>query len=526
MFSHLKRWYEEDAILPFVDLKDHPFGMKDMLIAVIVVALTTVLGLMFHIAGFSDVTIITLYILAVQIIAIQVSGLFSNAVISLVCVIAFNFFFTDPKYTLLAYDPDYPVTFVVMFFVAFLAGSIANRLKNILSQSERTLLRTQVLLDTSQLLSKTHEKEEIVEIIGMQIHRMLERDVEVVLKGEDGNDTYWYFPKSCERAFASEIDTDAVNWTLCSAKKSGARESAYPGTQAVYYPIVQNERIYGAIGIQMGNATLDHFSETMVQSILNQCGLAMENVRTVKEKEQEALKAQNEKLRADLLRAISHDLRTPLTAISGNASILMSSEASFDDTTRKQLYSDIYDDSIWLVNLVENLLAVSRAINGTMQLRCTSELLNDVVDEALKHVDRHVGEHELNFESSSDVLLAKMDVHLIEQVVINLVNNAIKYTPQGSNIKVATRKAGRMAVVTVSDDGPGIAKEDLPHVFEMFYNGRKNASDASKSLGIGLALCKSIVEAHDGTISVTNVRPHGASFRFSIPIQEVELNEP
>ncbi len=525
MFSHIKKWAHEHLYPWVLDVNEHPFGVKDLMIIVLIISITTIIGCLFHILGFSDVTVITLYILAVLIIAIQISGRFSNAVISLICVIVFNFFFTDPKYTLLAYDPEYPVTFIVMFIVAFLAGSIADRLKNLAQQSERTLYRTQTLLDSSQLLSKAHEKEEIAEVIGIQVHKLLDRDVEVILADESGEKEAWYYPESCKSSFTALIEQNAADWTLMSGKDSGLQAAVYPGANGTYYPILQNGKNYGVVGVRTDHVPIDDFSESILHSILNQCGLAMENVRTMKEKEEEALHAQNEKLRADLLRAISHDLRTPLTAISGNASILLSSEQSFDEETRKQLYSDIYDDSIWLVNLVENLLAVSRAINGTMQLRCTTELLDDVVDEAMKHIDRHAKDHVITVNKSSDMILAKMDVHLVEQVIINLVNNAIKYTGAGSKITVSTQIAGKMAVIRVEDDGDGISSEDLPHLFEMFYNGKKNVADAGKSLGIGLALCKSIVEAHGGTISANNVRPHGASFRFSIPMQEVNLNE-
>ena len=240
-----------------------------------------------------------------------------------------------------------------------------------------------------------------------------------------------------------------------------------------------------------------------MSAIISQCELAMENIRSVKDKEEAAMKAQNEKLRADLLRSISHDLRTPLTSISGNASMLMNSEQTFDEATRRQLYTDIYDDSIWLVNLVENLLAISRVQNGTMQLRTTTEVLDDVIDEALRHIDRHVQEHTLTVRKSPDIILAKMDVHLIVQVIINIVNNAVKYTPAGSEIIVSTS----------------------PHLFEMFYNGSKEVADARKSMGLGLALCKSIVEAHGGSIFEKNVVPHGAAFVFTLPTEELPDGE-
>ena len=203
----------------------------------------------------------------------------------------------------------------------------------------------------------------------------------------------------------------------------------------------------------------------------------------------------------------------------------MNSEQTFDEATRRQLYTDIYDDSIWLVNLVENLLAISRVQNGTMQLRTTTEVLDDVIDEALRHIDRHVQEHTLTVRKSPDIILAKMDVHLIVQVIINIVNNAVKYTPAGSEIIVSTSQKQNMAYITIQDNGGGIPEEDRPHLFEMFYNGSKEVADARKSMGLGLALCKSIVEAHGGSIFEKNVVPHGAAFVFTLPTEELPDGE-
>lgn len=531
MLSHLIRKLKTIRFYPDAKQTESGFGVKDILVIAGIIALTTAIGSFFHLAGFSDATVITLYILAVQIIAIQISGWKSNAAVSLICVIVYNFFFTNPKYTLLAYDPDYPITFVVMFFVSFLAGSIADRLKSLARESHLTLYRTQVLLDTSQLLSRAHEQSEVAEVLGLQAHKLTELNVFVALAAPDFEGSgesvaalsALFYPPEGKTFFTSQIEKEAAVWAMKSGKKSGSDAFVYQGAQGRYYPIIQNEKVYGVLGLNVAHNAPDHFTETILHSILNQCARAMETVLTAREKEQEKLRAQNEKLRADLLRAISHDLRTPLTSISGNASILLNSGETFDNDTKNQLYTDIYDDSIWLVNLVENLLSVSRAINGTMQLHCTMELLDDVIDEALNHVDRHAKNYHIHYSNGGNMILAKCDVHLIEQVIINLVNNAIKYTPSGSTIEIEVTMKGNFAHVSVTDNGPGILSSDLPHLFEMFYNGRKTAADASKSLGIGLALCKSIVEAHGGSISVANVQPHGARFTFTLPSQEINM---
>ncbi len=339
MFSRLTTWLLGNTLCrENAPVKAH-VRYKDVFSIAGIIGMVTLLGLLIHYLGFSDVSVITLYILAVQIIAVRVSGRISNAVVSLLCVAIYNFFFTDPKYTLLAYDPDYPMTFVIMFIVSFLAGSLADRLKRMAGQSERNRYRTQILYDTSQLLNKALVSQEAAEVLG--------------------------YPDTCRSTFEGQADQDALVWSVRSRAKSGAGTSVYPGARCSYAPLYQGSHTYGAVGVLPGDAGLDEFSESIMSAIISQCELAMENIRSVKDKEEAAMKAQNEKLRADLLRSISHDLRTPLTSISGNASMLMNSEQTFDEATRRQLYTDIYDDSIWLVNLVENLLAISRVQNGS-----------------------------------------------------------------------------------------------------------------------------------------------------------------
>ena len=237
------------------------------------------------------------------------------------------------------------------------------------------------------------------------------------------------------------------------------------------------------------------------------------------------LLAQKEQLRANLLRSISHDLRTPLTSISGNASNLLFNSGSFDEITKKQIYSDIYEDSMWLINLVENLLSVSRMEDGKMILHIQTELMDEIVTEALLHIKKRSMEHNIKVFHAEELLLARMDGRLIVQVIINLVDNAIKYTPKGSDITIYTRKEKEWIVVEVSDTGNGIAEEDKDRVFEMFFTGSNTIADSRRSIGLGLFLCKSIVEAHGGEMELLDAIPHGSIFRFTLPAGEVNLHE-
>lgn len=333
--------------------------------------------------------------------------------------------------------------------------------------------------------------------------------------GEELNDDSFIYNN--EKAVAA--------WVMKNNKHAGATTDTLSNAKCLYLAIRVNDRVYGVVGIVIDDSPLDAFENSIMMSILGECALALESEKNAREKEETAIIAKNEQLRANLLRAISHDLRTPLTSISGNASNLLSNGESFDSDTKKQLYTDIYDDSMWLINLVENLLSVTRLEDNTLNLNISENLMDDVITEALCHVNRKKIEHKIKVENETDFLLAKMDAKLIVQVVINIVDNAIKYTQKGSTILITTKKQGNKAIVSIADDGEGISDEMKSRVFDMFYSGANKIADCRRSLGLGLSLCKSIINAHGGTISVSDNVPHGTVFTFTLPAGEVQLHE-
>lgn len=498
----------------------------DILKSAAVLCITTVLGFAFQSFGLSEANIITIYILSVLVISIIASSPVYSLLSSVASVVIFNFFFTEPKYTLLAYDTDYPVTFLVMFLAALITGSLAAKLKNHARKSAQVAYGTKILLDTNQLLGQAKGSEEILKVTAKQLVKLFERDIVVYSAKEQCEPELFPAGKNAlSTEYFKEDEKAAARWAWQKNEHTGASTNEYPDAKCLYLPVRVNENIYGAIGIAAKNQPLDVFEKSMLLSIIGECSLALENDKNAREKEAAAVLAENEQLRANLLRSISHDLRTPLTSISGNASNLMSNGKSFDEATKQKLYADIYEDSIWLINLVENLLAVTRIESGGMNLRLSAELMDEVIAEALCHTSRNRIEHTITVKNTEELLLAKMDAKLIVQVIINLIDNAIKYTPVNSHIEICTGKENGRIVVEVADDGPGIAKEDKEQIFDMFYSGHKQIVDSRRSMGLGLFLCKSIIEAHGGEIKVSNREPHGAVFTFTLPAEEVILHE-
>ncbi len=487
----------------------------------------TLVGSLFFSLGFTEANIINVYILGVLIVSVITSNRLCSLAVSVVGVLVFNFFFTIPRFTFYFHDPSYPVTFGVMFAASFLTGSLAARLKDNARQSAKAAFRTKILFETNQLLQKEKDAWSVTGAAAGQLLKLLKRDIVMYLSEDTGLSEPRVYSEGVQkgRELTWEQEKAAAEWVFKNNRLAGAGTDTLSDRQCLYLAIRVNQRVYGVTGIFMGDKGLDSFENSVVLSILGECALALENIKNAKEKEEAAILAKNEQLRANLLRAISHDLRTPLTSISGNASYLLSDYEKLDHESRRQMFGDIYDDAVWLINLVENLLAVTRIEEGRMNLNQSAELMDEVISEALCHVDRRSRDHVIQALSGEDFIFARIDAKLIVQVIINIVDNAVKYTPAGSLIQIRAERKNGMVEVAISDNGPGIPDDQKEKVFDMFYSGANKVADSRRSLGLGLSLCRSIVNAHGGSIFVSDNQPKGAVFTFTLPLGEVELHE-
>lgn len=494
----------------------------------------TAVGWLFEKLKLTDANIITVYILGVLLISIVTEGWFYSFSSTIASVLVFNFLFTAPRFTLRAYDRSYPFTFAVMFLAALITGSLASRLKQHAGQAARDAYRLKVLLDTNQLLQQAKGKTEILEGAAQQIVKLLKRET-VIYDVKDGKLEHPLrrVPQGEEDITIEDeaCEEQAAAWALENNRHAGTGTDHFKQAKRQYLAIRVNSTVYGVVGIMIQKQPLDAFENSVLLSILGECALALENDKNVREKEEAAILAKNEQLRANLLRTISHDLRTPLTSISGNANNLLYNESCLDAQMRRQIYGDIYDDSMWLIDLVENLLSVTRIEEGRMQIRQSAELVDEVIKEALKHTGQSRTGRTIKVEEEDELILAKMDARLIVQVLINLIGNAVKYTPQGTDITVRVKKekaenAERsQVIISVCDLGNGIPDDRKERVFDMFYTGSDQVADSRRSLGLGLGLCRSIINAHGGKIWISDNIPHGAVVTFTLPAEEVALNE-
>ena len=510
---------------PFTWYVEKP-SEKDYFLTAFIFALCTLIGLLFQKLNFRDTNIVTIYILGVLLTSIVTDGYLCSVAGSFLSVFLFCFFLTEPRMSFQTYAVGYPVTFFIMLISSVLTGALAAKLKTHAKLSAQLAFRTQVLFDTDRLLQKAKGETEILDVACTQLLRLLNRTITAyaVKDGALSEGKLFSGEKEDTEDFLTPEEQQIASWVCENRQRAGASTHHFPNAKCLYLAIRSGNSVYGVIGIPLQKETLDSFEYSILLSVINECALAMENAQNAVEKEKIAVLAKNEQLRADLLRAISHDLRTPLCSISGNADMLLSNSDRLDEATKHQIYTDIYDDSEWLIGVVENLLSITRLNDGRLKFKFTDQLLDEVIAEALRHISRKHDDYKI-VTDCEELVLARMDVRLIMQVLINLVDNAIKYTPPGSVILIRGRKTDRGAQISVEDNGPGIPEEMKPHVFEMFYTGKKAIADSHRSMGLGLALCRSIVEAHNGTLMLTEHEPHGCNFTFTLPLSEVTLHE-
>ena len=508
--------------------EDEKFRWKDLIKTLLITIAATLISFAFYIWGLREANIITIYILGVLLTAVWTHGYLYGVIASLFSVVFFNYFFTVPRFSLLAADPDYPVTFFIMLIASIISCTLATRVRKQARQSAQKAYYMELLMNSSQKMQQGRDEQETIELVAEQINKLLNRPILYSLAGKGREISFQVTPKEqmgeLLRSMTAE-EMGVADWVVTNNKHAGAGTNTLSHAQNLYLSIRGNQEVMGIIGIPARYyPPLDAFEKNMMVSLLNECGLTLERRRLRAEKQAVEMETQRERLRSNLLRAISHDLRTPLTSISGNAMILMEKNITLKEKERQEMYNAIYDDSMWLVNLTENLLSITRIENGTMELQIEAELLDEVFREALSHVDHKSSQHNISVELEDDLLMARMDVRLIVQVIINIVNNAIKYTPEGSHIILSAEKQENMVCIRISDDGPGISDEAKKHLFDMFYTAGIGKPDSRRGLGLGLSLCKSIIDAHGGTISVTDNDPHGAIFYFTLPLEEVNLD--
>ncbi len=498
------------------------FSWVDTLKTIGLMVVATLLCKALTIIEIDDHNVIMVYLLSVLIISRVTRGFFYGITGAIISVLAFNFFFVEPVYTFSVTGASYPVTFAIMLIVALITSTLINRIKLQAKQSAFREKRTEILYEINKKLLKTRGLENIVELIMDYIVNVFgksvifyfdkpEKENSFSVKQAPSDDIVDFLEERNERAVA--------NWVYMNKKRAGCGTDTLAAAKAFYMPILSQNHIVGVIGLsQLSGEKLNHDSRAFLRMISTLVAMAIERQNLSDEQKKIAIEAEKDTMRSNLLLAISHDLRSPLTSILGASSVLMEDGIKMDEPTKNQLLKNIQSDAGWLIRMVENLLSVTKISDGNINLNKVSEAVEEIVEEAVVRVKGKYKDCNLFVQVPEELLIIPMDGTLIEQVIINLLENAILHSGN-RDISVTIEKQIDGVEFTVSDKGRGIPEDDLEGIFDGYFTSGQPTADSTRGLGIGLSICKAIVNAHGGYIYAQNLKPCGAKFSFVLPME-------
>jgi two-component system sensor histidine kinase KdpD len=487
-----------------------------------IAALSTVVAwLMFP--HFASANLIMVYLLGTVLAAARL-GRGPAILTSVLSVAAFDFFFVPPSLTFAVSDTQYFVTFVVMLLVAIVISTLTARIRDQAQGARQRERRTAALYAMSRDLVSQQGLDELLRAAARHLTEVFGRPVAVLLPAPDGRLV----------RHAGELDTGTedgselavARWVQEHGQMAGHGSATLPGARALYLPLRAGRGTVGVLGIEppADEALATPEQLHLLETFAAQTALAIERVALVDEAQRSRVQSETERLRNSLLSAVSHDLRTPLAAITGSASTLVESEGRLDPATRRELAQDIQEEADRLNRLVHNLLDMTRLESGGIQAKKDWHSLEEVVGSALTRMEKALGDRRIAVALPPDLPLVPLDPLLIEQALINLLDNAIKYTPADAPIDISASLENGAVSVAIADRGPGFAPGEVERVFDKFYRGETASGRAGA--GLGLAIVRGIVETHGGR-AVAEDRPGGgALFRITLPLGEAPPKVP
>ncbi len=451
--------------------------------------------------------LIMIYLLGVTVVASR-WGPREAILASVLSVVSFDVMFVPPRGTLAVSDSQYLLTFAVMLVVALLISSLALRLKREARLSTERERRTASLYTLSREMARSRSKREIAEVAAKEIREVFEADVAILISGDAKP-----IAPSLSGIEHDPSEAAVVAWTLQHNEEAGLGTDTLPGSKGLYLPLCGTSGALGVIAIypKPGAWPMPPAQKNLLETFSNGLGLALERTLLAKEFHQARVQTESERMRNALLSSISHDLRTPLTSISGAASALRDGKGD-----ARELSDTIYHESVRLNLQVQNLLDMTRLQSGNVQPRLEWNSLEEIVGNALSRSRELLEGREVKVEIARDLPLVRVDGELIEKVVANLLENVANHTPAGTGIDIAARVQSEVIVLDVADHGSGIARDQQVTIFERFF--RTDDRPSSTGFGLGLAIGRAIMRLHEGRIWVENRREGtGAVFHVEIP---------
>jgi two-component system, OmpR family, sensor histidine kinase KdpD len=472
---------------------------------------------------FSLENVIMFYLLMVVLSAIY-WGLGPSIVASVLTVIFLDYFFIPPIMGFIPFRTYDIFTLAVLLIVSVLISYLAARFRLKSEEAQRHEREVSTLYNISRNLSNFTELDSSVRTVLEMSKSILDIDIALFLPDDEKRNTLipYNLSTSCK---TDAYETWIACWSFQNRLMAGHDTGNFPNLKDRYYPLITPR---GAVGVMVlktkedksQNLTKEQFR--LLQAFSDLIAVSIDNIRLAEEaKKAEVLRAKD-KLQTAILNSISHDLRTPLVSVIGVLSSLKDEGMALDDTARKNLIQVAYEDANRLNNFIANLLDISRIESGNVKLLKQPTEIAELVSVALERLDDRIFQRQIKIDLPADLPFIDVDTNLMAQVFVNILDNALKYSPGDSPIEIKARKMGDEIEIRISDHGIGIPPSDLIHVFDKFY--RVQRKDNIHGTGLGLSICKGIVESHGGYIKAENLSEGGTVLILSLPVVEQEIS--
>lgn len=474
----------------------------------------TILSVLLH-STLHIANLLMIFLFAEIIVALAL-GRGPAIVASALGALAFDFFLVPPRFSLAVDDTEYLLTFLGLFVVGVLISSLTSRFRLQVATAERRASEAATLNELSRDLAAAGSLDAIAHTIIDNVAEIFGREVAVLLPKAPGDHDFAVTVHS-PGFDLSESERAVIRWAYSNGQPAGRGTETFPAASARYSPLKTARGTVGILGVKPLDpaAHLTPDQRRLLETFGGLAALALERAQLAEDAERARLQVETERMRSSLLSSVSHDLRTPLAGITGAASSLLAGDQALDRGTRRELTQSIYDEANRLNVLVRNLLDMTRLESGAIHVNKAWQSLEDVIGAALTRMESALSSRPIEVHLAADLTLVPLDEVSIEQVLVNLLENAVRYTPPGSPILLSAWPEGAGAVVEVADRGPGLAPGDEVRVFEKFYR----AQSSPHGVGLGLAICRGIVEVHGGRIWAENRPGGGVAFRFELPIE-------
>jgi two-component system sensor histidine kinase KdpD len=477
-----------------------------------VVAVCAVLGWVCHKLGLAEANIVMIFLVGVALVATRL-GRGPSIAAAVLGVFAFDFFFVQPYLNFSVSDTQYFITFGVMLGIGLLISELTARLRSQLTASQHQERRTAQLYRMTRQLSELAGTEFLVNTAGRQLTDVFSAEVVVYLREPDGS-LQLRFGADTSMARQS-VNASVAQWVVDNERSAGLGTDTLPNATAFFVPMVGSQHNVGVLGVRPRDPErfLDPDERRLLETCASLIALSIERDQSLLEANQAQVQFEAEQLRNSLLSSVSHDLRTPLATIAGTASSLYETATA----QTRPLLKSLADESQRLARLVDNLLDMARLDSGSLTLTRQWQVLEELVGVALAHLQQETNGHRVHVDIPADLPLLFVDGDLMSQVLINLVENAVRYTPPTATITIAAAFSRGRVTIRVADNGPGLPPGSEAKVFDKFFRGAAATVDGRRGVGLGLAICRSIILAHGGEIRAANRSTGGAEFTIVLP---------